>query len=64
MYKREALKTIEDINKTFKVLLITGPRQVGKTTLLLSVKPNDMEYVTLDDKVLRDQAINDPKLFL
>ncbi len=48
--KREALKTIEDINKTFKVLLITGPRQVGKTTLLLSVKPNDMEYVTLDDK--------------
>ena len=64
MYKREALKTIEDINKTFKVLQITGPRQVGKTTLLLSVKPNDMEYVTLDDKVLRDQAINDPKLFL
>ena len=55
MYEREALKTIEDINKTFKVLLITGPRQVGKTTLLLSVKPNDMEYVTLDDKVLRDR---------
>lgn len=64
MYEREALTTIENINDTFKVLLITGPRQVGKTTLLLSVKPSSMEYVTLDDKVLREQAINDPKLFL
>ena len=64
MYEREALKVIENINKTFKVLLVTGPRQVGKTTLLLSIKPDDMEYVTLDDEVLREQARKDPKLFL
>lgn len=64
MYEREALKVIENINKTFKVLLVTGPRQVGKTTLLLSIKPDNMEYVTLDDVVLREQARKDPKLFL
>ena len=45
-------------------MLVTGPRQVGKTTLLLSIKPDNMEYVTLDDEVLRQQAIDDPKLFL
>lgn len=33
-------------------------------TLLLSIKPDNMEYVTLDDEVLRQQAIDDPKLFL
>ena len=53
MYEIEALRVIENINKTFKVLLVTGPRQVGKTTLLLSIKPDNMEYVTLDDEVLR-----------
>lgn len=64
MFEREALEVIQCINSTFKVLLVTGPRQVGKTTLLLSIKPDNMEYVTLDDEVLRNQAQNDPKLFL
>ena len=64
MYEREAVDTIKNIAQTFKVLLVTGPRQVGKSTLLLSIKPDDMEYVTLDDEVLRKQAQNDPKMFL
>lgn len=64
MYLREASEMIKNINETFKVLLVTGPRQVGKTTLLLSLKPDNMEYVTLDDEVLRRQAAEDPKLFL
>ncbi len=64
MYEREALEVIQNINKTFKVLLVTGPRQVGKTTLLLSIKPKNIEYVTLDEEVLRKQARKDPKLFL
>ena len=64
MYSREAKEIIENISKTFKVLLVTGPRQVGKTTLLLSLKPDNMEYITLDDEVLREQAKSDPKLFL
>ena len=64
MYSREAEYMINEINKTFPVLLVTGPRQVGKTTLLLSLKPKNMEYITLDDEVLRTQAQEDPKLFL
>ncbi len=64
MIKREAEKMVEEINKTFRVLLVTGPRQVGKTTLLLNLKPKNMEYVSLDDEILRKQAQEDPKLFL
>lgn len=64
MYPREAEKIIKNISQTFKVLLVTGPRQVGKTTILMNLKPKNMEYVTLDDEILRKQAQTDPKLFL
>ena len=64
MFEREAKKIIDEINNNFKILLVTGPRQVGKTTLLLSLKPKNMEYVSLDDEVLRNQANKDQKLFL
>ena len=64
MYNREAESIIKSINKTFKVLMVTGPRQVGKTTLLKKLKPDNMDYVTLDDEVLRKQAKEEPKLFL
>ena len=64
MYERLAKSAIVNISKSFKVLLLTGPRQTGKTTLLKSIMPKGMNYVTLDDEVLRRQAITDPKLFL
>ena len=64
MYDREASEVIKKINETFKVLLVTGPRQTGKTTLLKALMPKNMNYVTLDDEVLRLQAQKDPKLFL
>ena len=64
MIKREAKTIVERISKTFRVLLVTGPRQVGKTTLLTQCLSNDMNYVSLDDEVLREQAINNPKTFL
>lgn len=64
MYPRYAKKYIESIAKTFKVLVVTGPRQVGKTTLLKSMMPKNMNYVTLDDEFYRNQAILEPKLFL
>lgn len=64
MYNREATEVIKKISDTFRVLLVTGPRQTGKTTLLKSLKPENMGYVTLDDKILRKQAQDDPKLFL
>lgn len=64
MYERLAKKTIKNISESFKVLLVTGPRQTGKTTLLKSLMPKNMNYVTLDDENLREFAKKDPKLFL
>lgn len=55
------------LNKEFPALLLTGPRQVGKTTMLqkLAKEENiDREYVTLDDLTERQMAKNDPKMFL
>lgn len=64
MIKREIEETIKNINETFKVLLVTGPRQVGKTTVLKKMMEEDMEYISLDDEVLRKHANENPKGFL
>jgi predicted AAA+ superfamily ATPase len=55
------------LSKEFPALLLTGPRQVGKTTMLqrLASKENiGREYVALDDLTERQMAKNDPKMFL
>lgn len=62
---RNIEKVIEKLSNSFKAILLTGPRQVGKTTLLkhISDKQN-RTYVSLDDLVNRNLAITDPALFL
>ena len=68
--KRAVEDTIARISKMFPILLVTGPRQVGKTTLLLKMaeaQQNDgiaRKYVTLDDPDVRYLAKHDPALFL
>ena len=47
----------------FRVLLITGSRQVGKSTLLKEKLLPEYEYVTLDDFTELSLAQNDPALF-
>ena len=64
MYKRTLEKEVKEISKTFPVLLVTGPRQVGKTTLLEMCKEKSRRYVTLDDLDARQIAQNDPGLFI
>ncbi len=64
MYQRTLTKTIKEINKSFPVLLLTGPRQVGKTTLFEMCATQKMQYVTLDDLDARQMAQNDPGLFI
>ena len=65
MYIPRALEnTVLSIQNSFPVLLITGPRQIGKTTMLKKLSTPDRQYVTLDDPLLRDLAVTDPALFL
>lgn len=47
----------------FPVLLISGARQVGKTTLLRHLSPSGRTYVTLDDPMAKMLAKSDPKTF-
>jgi predicted AAA+ superfamily ATPase len=51
-------------SQAFPVILLTGPRQVGKTTLLKRLSEDSRKYVTLDNPLLRDLAENDPAVFL
>ena len=64
MHQRTLTKTIKEISKSFPVLLLTGPRQVGKTTLFEMCSTQKMQYVTLDDLDVRQMAQNDPGLFI
>ncbi len=49
----------------FKVVLVTGPRQVGKTTMMKKLmEGTNRRYVTLDDLELRSMAREDPKTFI
>lgn len=49
--------------KQFKVLLITGPRQVGKTTMLRHLLGDSYRYVSLDDLDLLSRIQSDSSLF-
>lgn len=60
-------KTLQSLITKFPVIMVTGPRQVGKTTLLNYVAVNSnrkINYVSLDNLLIRQQAIEDPELFL
>ena len=62
--KRTITERIKQVNKTFPALIITGARQVGKTTVLKQCIEDDREYITFDNLLSRQQAINDPALFM
>lgn len=65
MYPRTLVSSIQRVSNQFPVLLVTGPRQVGKTTLLeLCAQKAPRNYVTLDDLNARALAQSDPALFL
>ena len=62
--KRDIEDKIIALSKEYSCILITGPRQVGKTTVLNQLMDTDREYVTLDDLEERGLAKRDPALFL
>ena len=65
MYIKRAIEdTVLRLSGMFPVLLVTGPRQVGKTTLLQKLMGPKRRYVTLDDPDVRYLAKRDPALFM
>lgn len=65
MYIKRTLETsIKSISKFFPVVLVTGPRQVGKTTVLQNCAKSARAYVSLDTLENRELAKKDPALFL
>lgn len=52
---RHIEETVTKISKMFGAVLITGPRQVGKTTLLKKMMKN-ITYATLDDPIMLSSA--------
>ena len=62
--KRLIEKTIVDTLKTFPVVILTGARQSGKTTLLKHLFSSTFNYISLDELDIRSLAINDPREFL
>lgn len=63
--KRGLEAVVGQVTKEYPVVLVTGPRQVGKTTMLQKLmEGTDRGYVSLDDLNERSIAKTDPELFL
>jgi predicted AAA+ superfamily ATPase len=63
MIPRAAASTLQRLAQGFPVLVLTGPRQSGKTTLAKSVF-SDKTYISLENPDERAFALQDPKRFL
>ncbi len=55
---------VKELSQFFPCVLITGARQVGKSTMLKRIMPEGMRYVTLDNYMVADYARKDPIGFL
>lgn len=65
MIKRFIQSSIEEAIMHFPVVLLTGPRQIGKSTILYnSFLAKGFNYVSLDDSLELMMAKSDPKSFL
>lgn len=55
---------VMELSRCFPCVMVTGARQVGKSTLLRSLMPRGMEYVNLDDYRAMSEAKSAPIGFL
>lgn len=65
--KRHMEEKILQVSRVYPALLLTGPRQSGKTTMLKMLAKKEginREYISLDDLSIREMAKKDPALFL
>ena len=62
---RHIAEVIERQRRKKKVIILTGPRQVGKSTMLKTVlKPLGVSYISLDNPTVRTNALESPSKFL
>jgi predicted AAA+ superfamily ATPase len=64
MLERTIRLHIESVAKEFPVLLLTGPRRIGKSVLFDMLKGEKRKYVTLDNLDARKMARDDPAAFI
>ena len=64
MYPRFIERQLRQALSDTRVVLITGPRQAGKTTLAEKLARDDMPFLTLDDETTLDTALRDPVGFV
>jgi hypothetical protein len=62
--ERQIRSTLNRARKQFPAVLVTGPRQSGKTTFLRHSLGARARYVTFDDPMERQFALHDPEGFL
>ena len=60
--KRQVEDTIKKVSEMYPAVIVTGPRQVGKTTILKQLY-GDIKYVTLDNPETLEYARNEGGLF-
>ena len=61
--KRKISDSVLEAAKYYRVIVVTGPRQTGKTTLCRHLF-SDYKYYNLEDVALRNAIADDPKGFL
>ena len=62
--ERTLAAKVKELHRVFPCVMVTGARQVGKSTLLRQLLPEGMRYVTLDHELMLLRAKEDPMGFL
>ena len=62
--KRDIDSLVLEVSKSYSAVILTGPRQVGKTTTLRRLTGEGCRFVSLDNKENRQLAVEDPEMFL
>jgi len=64
IFRRYIEKNVTEALEDTRVVLVVGPRQAGKTTLMRQFVSDDRPYLTLDDPATFNRAKSDPVEFI